>query len=874
MRPPLFLSLPLLIAARADGRSFSLYSVTYTLRDHRGNVVANGSTPPIMITDDHKTNTAASKAATVASLSTVAQGGLALDEQPPAPGAQPKRKASKSGASTPAPSVARKDRRDKAASPSSGTTTPATHASGRPRRAAATRSRRGATESDDEADPAGVESAAGGAAKKARPYDADQRPARGQGRRSTASAQASRSPTFAMTPLRQASPIAAPPPPRTHSTGGMTPQTMEGASLPPLPQQGDQQQLAAAGLALGLGGMEDALMADSPAQQQQANGLVSYLADGARGSISSEAGGQIDWRANLSTPPMSPGGSTAPSESYHSLFSGFPSPAGSLREVGPATSSSTPGSAIPSFAIPATEPIPTSLTPSWIIPQQPEQLHPPAPPPRITRLIPGEGPVHGGIEVTVLGENFVQDLTCVFGDAAAVPTHFWSANTLVCVLPPSANPGPVVVGIKGVPLTVEQGTGLQLFTYKDDSDRSLLELALQVVGLKMTGRLEDAAAVAMRIVGNSPNGAGASAAAHGGMLSASTTPGSQHASGVPTDTAALAATLNAAATSVYATPATSRASSRRSSFSGAGSPSTAMVPLPATAFSGETRGFEGIVIKFLSLLDLDPSLIPGAAPSLPSSRPPISLANAQQHTLLHLATVLGFHRLVAFLLARGVTLDKQDRNGYTALHFAALYGRVNIARQLLDAGADARPLTRAAKSALEIAQDRDDVDVEELLLARGAVASPAVSAAALATPTAAAGALQLASPAASVARLSDEDEAAATEYASDWTIEADSDDSASDSDLDDDDEHDAWDDSEAQDADESALDETSPVRRPRVPCSRQVSRNASTVSLYNLVETEQREAAEYKRSPRFRRASLASAFSLFPLSLPIAATRH
>ena len=90
----------------------------------------------------------------------------------------------------------------------------------------------------------------------------------------------------------------------------------------------------------------------------------------------------------------------------------------------------------------------------------------------------------------------------------------------------------------------------------------------------------------------------------------------------------------------------------------------------------------------------------------------------------------------------------------------------------------------------------------------------------------------------------------------------------------DDDEHDAWDDSEAQDADESALDETSPVRRPRVPCSRQVSRNASTVSLYNLVETEQREAAEYKRSPRFRRASLASAFSLFPLSLPIAATRH
>ena len=814
-----------------------------------------------MITDDHKTNTAASKTASAASLAAAAaQGALPHDDRSAA--ALAKRKTSKSAASTPAP--ARKERRDKAASPSSGTTTPSTHASGRPRRAAATRSRRGATDSDDESGEVG--GAASEAAKKARPYDAEQRPARPQGRKSAAaSAQASRSPTFAMTPLRQASPVNFAPPhhsqsqaqsqasSRAPSTGMQTPQTMDGVSLPPLPHQVES--------ALGLGGMEDALMADSSAQQQQQqqpSGLVSYLADGARHSVSSD----VDWRANLSTPPMSPGGSTGPSESYHSLFSGFPSPVGSLRELAPA--SSAPGSAIPSFAIPATEPIPTSFTPSWAIAQQPEQLLPPALPPRITHLIPGEGPVHGGIEVTVLGENFVQDLTCVFGDNAAVPTHFWSSSTLVAVLPPSANPGPVVVSIKGVPLTVEPGNGLQLFTYKDDSDRSLLELALQVVGLKMTGRLEDAAAVAMRIVGNSPSGAGASSAGPGGMLGGGSTPGSQHSLGGSggTDTAALAATLNAAASSVYATPAASRATSRRSSFSGAASPSTSSaIVLPANAFSGEPRGFEGIVIKFLSLLDLDPSLLPGAAPSLPSSRPPISLANAQQHTLLHLATVLGFHRLVSFLVARGVTLDKQDRNGYTALHFAALYGRVNIARQLLDAGADVRAQTRAGKTPLEVAQDRDDVDVEELLLARGAV-SPA--GALVATPTAAIG-LQLASPTRSFLRLSDageESEDAATEYASDWTVEADSD--LSGSDIDDDDRRDSWDDSEAQDADESALDETSPVRKPRVR-SRQVSRNASSVSLHHLVEAEHVEVVEHKRTPRFRRSSLPSAsFPPFP----------
>ncbi|BGP41845.1 SPT3 Dosage dependent suppressor of Ty-induced promoter mutations-like protein [Rhodotorula kratochvilovae] len=814
------------------------FCVTYVLRDFRGNVVATGMTPPIMITDDHKTTTAAKVAA--ASLAA----GLPADEAPappPAPAAN-KRKASKS---TPAP--ARKERKDKSSSPAGSATASASasasavHASGRLRRGAATRSRRGQTESDDDAQEA---------SKKARPYDAEQRPVR-SGARRVGSAAASRSPTFAMTPLRAASPVAQP-------TGTITPQTMEGIALPPLPplQTEQQQQLASPGSALGLGGMEDALMADSPAQQQQPSGLVSYLASGARRSISSDpVQAQIDWRANLSTPPMSPG-STAPSESYHSLFSGFPSPVGSLVDPAPApvpALAPTPSSSIPSFAIPATEPIPTSLTPSWTIPQQPQQLFPPALPPRITRLIPGEGPVHGGIEVTVLGENFVQDLTCVFGDSAAVPTHFWSSNTLVCVLPPSANPGPVVVGIKGVPLTVEQGTGLQLFTYKDDSDRSLLELALQVVGLKMTGRLEDAAAVAMRIVGNGPNGAGGAAAGLIGGAGAG-------AHGAPRDTAALAATLNAAATSVYATPATSRASSRRSSVSGNASPGGSTVPLPALpgVATGETRGFEGIVIKFLSLLDLDPSLIPGAAPSLPSTRPPISHANAQQHTLLHLATVLGFHRLVAFLLARGVALDAADRNGYTALHFAALYGRVSIARQLLDAGADVRVRTRAGKAPLEIALDRDDVDVEELLRARGASDSPAT----MATPTPRDGGMLLASPAASSsARLSelsdadeDEEDDARTEYASDWTVDSLSDTSSA-FDSDDDDDREGWDSSDAHYADESAQDETSPVRRPRTPRSRQVSRNASTVSLHYLVETEQ-EIVEPKRSPRFRRASL------------------
>jgi len=100
---------------------------------------------------------------------------------------------------------------------------------------------------------------------------------------------------------------------------------------------------------------------------------------------------------------------------------------------------------------------------------------PTAPPPQIHRLIPASGPTHGGIEVTVLGINFLPTHRCVFGDTAA-STQMWSDSTLVCVLPPSATPGPVVVSFEGVALAVggaPDGRGLQLFNYLDNSDRAL-----------------------------------------------------------------------------------------------------------------------------------------------------------------------------------------------------------------------------------------------------------------------------------------------------------------------------------------------------------------------------------------------------------------
>lgn len=767
-----------------------------------------------MITDDHKTNTSKAAAAAAAAAAS-AQVSAAEDSGP-------KRKGSKSAAA----SVV-KGKKDKAASP------PAT--TSRSRRGTSGRSRRGQTESDDEQDPA----------RKSRPYDSDARPSRKR------SSNTHRSPMFAMTPLapmtqqqqQQQQHQSKPPSPALTSTSFASAEPQSDAVV------------NAFSSALGLNGLGDTEMGTS----------AESAYDSRQSSVGCISTNGIDWRAGISTPPLSPG-STEPSvaDTFQSIFSGFPSPVSAVQETSAVRQASS--GSIPSFAIPATEPIPPSFAPSWAMQQQPQQLEPPAPPPRINRVIPGEGPVHGGIEVTVLGDNFVRDLTCVFGDNAAVPTHYWSANTLVCVLPPSANPGPVVVGIKGVPLTPDPGSGLQLFTYKDTSDRSLLELALQVVGMQMTGRIEDAAAIAMRIVangsGNGQNGMGGGGRAPNG---------GGGASGGATDTAALAATLETATRSAYATPTGSQASSRRSSFtrpSRAGPPTNDLSRIA----NGETRNFEGIVIKFLSLLDLDPSLIPGAAPSLPASQPPISLVNEQRHTLLHLATVLGFHRLVAFLLARGIALDSADRNGYTALHFAALYGRVAITRLLLDAGAKTDARTLAGRTPLDIAIERDDIDVEELLVARGAEPSRALPS----TPTPIAGPssyITMYSPvsqgrqpsaadplgrrgsaASTHSRSSfffeagEDDTDADTEYPSDWTVEGDS-----------------WDENDDADVDESESEDATPH-----PRSHLASRNASTVSLQYLLAAEAEvESRSERYSPRVRKQALPGAALVISLFGPL-----
>jgi hypothetical protein len=102
-------------------------------------------------------------------------------------------------------------------------------------------------------------------------------------------------------------------------------------------------------------------------------------------------------------------------------------------------------------------------------------------PPEIERLIPISGPISGGIEVTVLGKGFRSGLRCVFGSSEAPVTQLYGPTTLVAILPAALLAGPVVVSLMDHPSQkLLPNNSDVIFTYVNNVDRKLLELALQV----------------------------------------------------------------------------------------------------------------------------------------------------------------------------------------------------------------------------------------------------------------------------------------------------------------------------------------------------------------------------------------------------------
>lgn len=295
--------------------------------------------------------------------------------------------------------------------------------------------------------------------------------------------------------------------------------------------------------------------------------------------------------------------------------------------------------------------------------------------PRITKLIPAEGPTSGGIEITVLGENLTEGLQCVFGDTPCSHTRVWASTTLVCILPPRFRPGPVIVSLQrgptnpGPPIANQP---LQLFTYIDATDRALMELALQVVGLQMTGQMASARDIAMRIVNSSQN-EGSNRSGFDGSV-----PQNQAADGTPDVSALLAYGLRLCQSHNVARPSV-----------------------------------QDSIIGFLSLLDVTVS--DKEQPQQDNGINAVHACNSRGHTLLHLAVLSNCHRLVVDLLRRGCPVNAQDVNGYTALHFAALLGSLLTTRVLLEHGASPYIHSLDSLQPIDVARRSEMIDTENVL---------------------------------------------------------------------------------------------------------------------------------------------------------------
>lgn len=251
----------------------------------------------------------------------------------------------------------------------------------------------------------------------------------------------------------------------------------------------------------------------------------------------------------------------------------------------------------------------------------------------IHKLVPAEGSVTGGTEVTLLGSGFYPGMEVVFGDTLATTTTFWGDKCLNCLTPPALQPGLVAVVFKhehptfgqmppAQPLMPKQQ---QFFRYVDDRELQMYRLALGILGQKL-GSQADAFHTAQQIMGSDPW-----------------------------------AFFNL----------------HKDSQNGSGGGHQRQVP--GLESQGQLTDLDSKMLTYLEFVDLDDS-----------PRPPrYSARCGTGQTLLHFASSLGLTRFVAGLLARGANPEVQDNTGNTPMHLAALNGHAHIVHRLRLSGANA-----------------------------------------------------------------------------------------------------------------------------------------------------------------------------------------
>jgi hypothetical protein len=193
-----------------------------------------------------------------------------------------------------------------------------------------------------------------------------------------------------------------------------------------------------------------------------------------------------------------------------------------------------------------------------------------------------------------------------------------------------------------------EGQDVPLFTYYDASDQALLELALQVVGMKMTGKLHDAKHIAMLIV-------------RGDQQRSQQQQQQQYGSNHTGQQDGLERDYSNDDQSTVA--------------SGDDDDNDDDDSLDAWTWR------EGGDLETHILNALEASNIHDLMQTNPSG-----------HTMLHLAVLLRYGALTKMLLHRMAdrnVIDQPDRNGCTALHLACLSNNAPMVQLLLEAGAEA-----------------------------------------------------------------------------------------------------------------------------------------------------------------------------------------
>ncbi|RHZ57760.1 hypothetical protein CDV55_102606 [Aspergillus turcosus] len=249
----------------------------------------------------------------------------------------------------------------------------------------------------------------------------------------------------------------------------------------------------------------------------------------------------------------------------------------------------------------------------------------------IHKVVPAEGSITGGTEVTLLGSGFYPGMEVVFGDTLATTTTFWGDKCLNCLTPPALQPGMVAVVFKHEHPTFGQVQPVQplmpkqqqFFRYVDDRELQMYRLALGILGQKL-GNQADAFQTAQQIMGSDPK-----------------------------------AVFNL----------------QKDFSAGSGGHQR---QVPGLESQGKLSDLDSKMLTYLEFIDLDDNPRP----------PKYNSRCATGQSLLHFASSLGLTRFVAGLLARGANPDVQDNTGNSPMHLAALHGHAHIVNRLRLAGAN------------------------------------------------------------------------------------------------------------------------------------------------------------------------------------------